>query len=271
MARGRTGYREWVDATERFGALVAGPEASVPLDEAALLIAAHAYPDLDVDAQLARLDDLAATCFAPTLDALVEHLFLDENFHGNADDYYDPRNSFLNDVLDRRIGIPITLAVLTMEVGRRIGVPVAGVSMPGHFLLRDRVDPEVFVDPFARGALIDRTAAEARFHAVQGPGAQFDDSFLEPIGKWAILARMLANLKVVYAHAQDRPALAWVLRLRTLIPDMRPQERAELAGVLAAMGDFPGAATEMEALAALVPDESDRHLASARRLRARLN
>ena len=114
-----------VDPTGGFAALVEGPESALPLDEAALLIADHAYPELDVAAQLARLDALALSCFAPTLDALVEHLFVDENFHGNADDYYDPRNSFLNDVLDRRVGIPITLSVLTMEVGRRIGVPVA--------------------------------------------------------------------------------------------------------------------------------------------------
>src|SRR5204862_32917 len=136
----RVGTVGRVDATGRFADLVNGREAELPVDEAALLIAAHAYPELDVAEQLARLDALALWCFAPTLDALVEHLFVDEDFHGNADDYYDPRNSFLNDVLDRRVGIPITLSVLTMEVGRRIGVPVAGVSMPGHFLLRDRVD-----------------------------------------------------------------------------------------------------------------------------------
>ena len=260
-----------MDPTARFIEVVQGPEADVPLDEAALLIAKHAYPDLDVPAHLGRLDELADTCFAPTLDALVEHLFVDQNFHGNADDYYDPRNSFLNDVLDRRIGLPITLSVLTMEVGRRIGVPVAGVSMPGHFLLRDRVDPEVFVDPFARGALLDRAGCEKRFHAVQGPGAQFDDSFLEPIGKRAILARMLANLRVVYVQASDRRALSWVLRLRTSVPGTRVQERAELASVLASCGDFAGAAGELEALADVLPDERDRRLGEARRLRARLN
>ena len=260
-----------VDATRRFRDLVQGPERTIRLDEAALLIAAHAHPDLNVPTEMARLDDLAERCYAPTLDALVSHLFQAEGFHGNTDDYYDPRNSFLNDVLDRRVGIPITLSVLTMEVGRRIGVPVAGVSMPGHFLLRDRVDPSVFVDPFNRGAIIDRDGAERRFHQVQGPGAVFDDAFLAPIGPLAILGRMLANLKGAYAHAGDRVGLAWVLRLRTELPGNRPQERVELASVLAARGEFGRAANELERLADEIPAEADRHLRSARRLRARLN
>jgi regulator of sirC expression with transglutaminase-like and TPR domain len=260
-----------VRPTERFVALVRGDERQLRLDQAALLIAAHAYDRLDIDEELARLDRLAESCYAPTLDALVHHLFVDHNFHGNSDDYYDPRNSFLNEVLERRVGIPITLSVLTMEVGRRLGVPVAGVSMPGHFLLRDRVDPEVFVDPFARGALLDRRGCEARFHAVHGPGAEFDPSFLDPIGPRAILSRMLANLKAVYVHKADRAALTWVLGLRAEIPGVEPGERARLASVLAARGDFGGAADALDRLADEVPGERDRHRASAQRMRARLN
>src|SRR3954468_18824427 len=107
------------EATERLAALVAGPEGALPLDEAAFLVAAHAHPGLDVDAQLRRLDDLAAGVAAPHLDALRRHLFGELGFSGNDVDYYDPANSFLDDVLDRRLGLPITLAVLMMEVGRR--------------------------------------------------------------------------------------------------------------------------------------------------------
>lgn len=208
------------DPTARFAALLRRPEAEVPLDEVALTVAAHAYPDLDVDRELARLDELAESCYAPTLDALVRHLFVDLGFHGNEDDYYDPRNSFLNEVVDRRTGIPISLSVLTLEVGRRIGVPLAGVSMPGHFLLRDRVDPELFIDPFVRGAYLDRTACERAFRAVQGPGATFDDAFLEPVGAHTIVARMLANLRAVFTARHDREGLHWVLRLVELTPGM---------------------------------------------------
>lgn len=207
-----------MDPTTRFAALVQQPERSIPLDEVSLLVAAHAYPELDIDAQLRRLDDLAERCYAPTLDALVAHLFIDEGFRGSRTHYYDPRNSFLNEVLDRRRGLPLTLSILTMEVGRRIGVPLAGVGMPGHFLLRDRVDPEVFVDPFANGSMIDRAGCERRFHEVLGPQAEFDDAYLEPVGKHTIVTRLLANLQGLYLRTGDREALGWVQQLVEQLP-----------------------------------------------------
>lgn len=261
-----------MEVTDRFAALVARPPAEVPLDEAAVLIAAHAHPGLDVAAELARLDALAERCFAPTLDALVTHLFGDEGFTGNVTDYYDPRNSYLNEVLDRRTGIPITLAVLTMEVGRRLGVPLSGVGMPGHFLLRDRVDPDVFVDPFARGRLLDRAGCEGAFRTVHGPDAPFDDEFLEPVDHHVILARMLGNLRAVFQHRGDHDALAWTLRLRTAIPGTPPEDRAELASSLASRGDFGAAARELDALAeSLGGDLGTSYRSTADKLRARLN
>ena len=144
--------------TARFVQLVQGPESDLRVDEAAALIAAHANPAVEEAAIFETLDDLAARCRPPTLDGLLRLLFVDEGFHGNTLDYYDPKNSFLDEVLERRAGIPITLAVVTMEVGRRAGVPLAAIGMPGHFLLRDRVDPNVFVDPFDQGP----TARQAR-------------------------------------------------------------------------------------------------------------
>src|SRR5256885_16075663 len=128
-----------MDPTGRFAELVNGLEAALPLDEAGLLIAAHAKPELDVGEQLARFDALADRVGEPTLDGLRRLLFRDLGFAGNEDDYFDPRNSYLDDVLERRTGIPISLAVVMMEVGRRVGVPLSGVSMPGHFLVPDKV------------------------------------------------------------------------------------------------------------------------------------
>jgi regulator of sirC expression with transglutaminase-like and TPR domain len=205
--------------TDRFRELVGGDESATPLDELAFLVAAHAHPGLDVGEQLARLDDLAHQVRDPTLDGVRRLLFRDLGFAGNGDDYYDPRNSFLDSVLDRRVGLPITLSVLLMEVGRRVGVPLAGVSMPGHFLVRDKVDPEVFVDPFHGGMELDRRACRARFRQVHGPDAVFDDAFLEPVGRFAVVDRLLANLE---GHAVRRGDLAmsvWVLRLRASMPD----------------------------------------------------
>ena len=120
------------------------------LDEACLLIAGHARPGIDIERCLGELDRLAGEVLPPTLDGLVSTLFGGSGFRGNADDYYDPDNSYLDQVLQRRLGLPITLAVLAIEVGRRAGVPLWGVSMPGHFLLRDKVDPSVFLDQIGR-------------------------------------------------------------------------------------------------------------------------
>lgn len=261
-----------MEVTERFRALVAQPETQIALDEAALLIAAHATPGLDVDRELTRIDDLAERCFAPTLDALTRHLFVDLAFRGNQGDYYDPRNSYLNEVIARRVGIPISLSVLTIAVGRRIGVPLAGVGMPGHFLLRDRVDPDVFVDPFHGGAVIDRAGCERAFHLVHGDDAVFDDQFLAPVGTLSILARMLANLRAIFAAHGDHRSLVWVIKLRTLLPDTSFDDRGELAAALAATGSFAEAADLFDQLAEQLggsPGEAYARRAVA--LRARLN
>ena len=252
----------------RFRELVHGPEAALPLDEAALLVATFASPDLDVRAQLERLDELAAGVWAPTLDALRKRLFGELGFAGDDQDYYDPRNSYLDAVLDRRLGIPITLSIVLMEVGRRIGVPLDGVSMPGHFLVRDKVDPEVFVDPFARGVELDRRGAEARFHAVQGPGAVFDPAFLQPVGRRSIVTRVLANLETVAVLRGERSMLTWVLRLRTTLPRAEATDSRRLAKLLAASGRFDEAADVLDGLAAGGDEEAG---TSSVRLRARLN
>jgi regulator of sirC expression with transglutaminase-like and TPR domain len=261
-----------VQATERFRGLLHLPEARVPLDEAALTIAAHADPTIDVDAQLQQLDVLADGVPAPTLDALTRHLFIDLGFTGNGRDYYDPRNSYLHEVLRRRRGIPITLSVLAMAVGQRTGVPLSGVGMPGHFLLRDRVDPDVFVDPYDGGRLLDRAGCQRAFHRVQGEDATFDPSFLEPVGTFAILGRMLANLRAIFAAQHDRGALLWVLELRTLIPGVAVEERGELAATHASAGDFRTAAAIFDELAETLGGSlGEAYARNASKLRARLN
>jgi regulator of sirC expression with transglutaminase-like and TPR domain len=261
----------FVEATQRFEELLLSAEAEVPLDEAALVIAQHADRALDVSAELDRIDDLAAGCGEPTLDGMVNHLFVDLGFRGNRQDYYDPRNSYLQEVMRRRLGIPITLAVLAISVGRRIGAPVVGVGMPGHFLLRDQVDHDVFVDPFG-GRRLDRRGCADRFRAVHGDEVEFDERFLHPVGTFAILARMLANLRAVALATADRQSLLWVLRLRSTIPGVPIEERGELASALAAMGSYHEAATEFDALADVLGGElGKRYRGTADRLRARLN
>ncbi|HZQ83782.1 MAG TPA: transglutaminase-like domain-containing protein [Acidimicrobiales bacterium] len=206
-----------MDHTARFATLVAGPEAEIPLDEAALLIASHDH-DVDVDGQLGRLDDLAGQMRAPTVDEVRRVLFTENGFAGAADDYYAPENSFLDAVLDRRRGIPITLTVLMMEVGRRAGVSIHGIGAPGHFLA---LHGDQLLDPFAGGA---PTQADG-VHPV----------YLAPVGPRAILARMLANLRQIYQTTGEFSSLLWVLRLRCAIPDVPDSDHAELARMEASL------------------------------------
>lgn len=200
-----------MDYTDRFAMLLRRPESEIPLDEAAVLIAVHADPSADVEGALAELDAVATRCPGTSLDDLRRHLFGTEGFRGDDEDYYDPANSLLHRVLERRRGIPIMLSVVTMEVGHRIGLAIDGIGMPGHFLVRHE---DTLFDPFNRGAVLDAT--------------QFDDELLAPVGPVAIVARILANLKQIYVANGDATALEWVLRLRTAIPGIPDEERHQL-------------------------------------------
>src|SRR5438445_11102873 len=157
--------------------MVARPEASVDLAEASLLIAGEEYPGLDPAPYLGRLDELGAHLRRRAgdagADALVPELnrllFEEEGFRGNTVDYYDPRNSFLNDVLDRRTGIPISLSTVYMAVGRRAGVPVQGVGLPGHFVVRvTTAGGEALVDPFHDGAVLTLEDCQERLDRIYG-------------------------------------------------------------------------------------------------------
>ena len=262
-----------VDPTERFETLVRGPEPALPLDEVALLVAAHAEPGLEVAEWLGALDDIAARCPEQTFAGVVRHAAI-EGFAGNRDNYYDPRNSYLHHVIERRTGIPITLSIITIELGRRIGVPIVGIAMPGHFLIRDGRDEYSFADPFD-GRLLDRDGCERAFGETM-PQEAFLDDYLLPVGARSIVARLLANLKGIHLARRDRRALAWVLRLRVLVPGVPLEERRELASALAADGRYLEAAAVLDELARLARDAADAGTAEdaergAARLRARLN
>ena len=253
----------------RFTELVARPDDEIPLDEAALLIAAHARPELDVAAELVRLDALAAGCKEPTFDGLAHHLFDELGFRGNTEQYQDPDNSYLDQVVRKRVGIPITLSVLTMEVGRRLGVALEGVGMPGHFLVRHRADPDTFLDPFGAGRRLDVVGCQAIFDSLGG--LDWQDSFLEPVGARAILTRMLLNLQGVFLPADLRSA-AWVLELRLTIPALPVAERLGLARALGSMGRFGSAAAALDRVAdELPPEEAVTVRGESRALRARQN
>lgn len=228
---------------ERFAELVAAPV--VPLGEGCLVIAAHLGHPLPVEEGLDVLGALAASTLAASsgdapvpLDEIVHHLFGRLGFRGDRASYGDVRNSLLPEVLRRRIGIPITLSVVLLEVADRLGAPAVGVGMPGHFLVGDAAAPGRWFDCFDGGALLDADGARARFAQVHGPSATFDPAFLEPTPAPQILARVLNNLANGRRAEGDPTGLLRVLELRDEIPAVRlaPRMRVELAEALAAVG-----------------------------------
>ena len=222
-----------MEALERFGEVMGRPPHQVPLDEAALWLAAVAQPGLDVAGELTRLDALAVDVAGPTLDVLVAGLFGSGRFTGNSADYYDPRNSYLDQVIDRGVGIPITLAVVAIEIGRRIDVPLDGVGMPGHFLVRDRRDPTTFVDVFHGGHVLDVDGCHALFSRSMGRPAPWHDAYLAPVATATIVERMISNLRLVFQRRNDRDALRWVMRLRVRCPGATDEDRADLNRLMA--------------------------------------
>lgn len=223
---------------DAFARLLAGDDAKIDLARACLMIAEDAYPGIDVEHYLEQIERFAmrlrdrlpqASGAEERVVALNQFLFEDLGFWGNTDEYYDPRNSYLNDVIERKTGIPITLAVLYMEVGRRIGLPLEGVSFPGHFLVRLRLRGGMLVlDPFGGGAPQSEDELRERLQRVIPEGATGGvpvaelplDQFLEPATKRQILARVLRNLKGIYREADKPERLLEVLnRILVVTPE----------------------------------------------------
>jgi regulator of sirC expression with transglutaminase-like and TPR domain len=214
---------------ERFRAIAELPDYQIDVAEAALWIAAEEQPGLHPAPWLDRLDELGEHVRPrlrgvrdelDRLDVLTEFLFLEEGLRGNSENYYDPRNSYLNEVLHRRLGIPISLAVVCIEVGKRAGVPLEGVGFPGHFLLRLARHPEVVVDPFDQGRILTVDDCQEMLSKVTRGSVDFDPALLRPVGPRQILQRMLNNLRGIYLHRGEHEKTISVLdRLLLLDPE----------------------------------------------------
>ena len=284
---------------KRFVELIGREGDRFSLAEACLLVAADAYPGLDVNRYLAEIERMAArlrgrlTAQADSeekLIALNQMLFDELGFAGNAENYYDVRNSYLNEVIDRRCGIPITLAILYMEVGRRAGLALEGVSFPGHFLVRLGVRGGTLVlNPFSAGApMSEHDLRDLLRRVVAGSGSAGQrsahavaaelplDQFLEPAGRRQILARMLRNLKAIYRENGERPRLLQVLnRVLAVSPDSLGDLRDR--GLLyEQMEAFRAALQDLKAYLAGEPEAADAGEIRARvveltRVCARLN
>ena len=209
------------------------PDAAIDLPRGALLISGLLQPDLDPDLHLRRLESLsiAAVSSVPRdapltnrIAALNRFMYDQEGFTGNLEDYYDPRNSFLDQVLERRTGIPITLSLVYVELARQVGIPAFGVGFPGHFLVRvGEGGTTLVLDPFARGASLGEEELDRRLADVYGEGAltvRANPAVLRAATRRETLVRMLANLKAIYAREGDlEQALTAVSGILTLVPD----------------------------------------------------
>lgn len=236
-----------------FDRLVRGPDRDIDLGRAALAIAGIEHPELAPQPYLATLDGLARRSGLGgaggrnALDRLCRFLFDEEGFRGNAAQYYDPRNSCLNDVLDRKLGIPITLSVVLLEVGRRVGLTLAGVGLPGHFVVGAELGGEqVLVDPFNGGAVLSPKGAAAVVERALGRRVELAQEHFAPCGKRQILIRMLRNLRTVYVKQGDWPkALAVVDRL-LLLDGEAPIHRRDRGTVLVKLGRLAEGAADWQ-------------------------
>jgi len=193
-----------MDPAGRFAAMVSGPPGALELDRACALLAA-AFTGRDRTEQvLASLDALADRCAEASLRGVLAALR--GRLRGNDGDYYDPRNSFLDEVLERGLGLPITLGVVAIEVGRRVDAPIVGIGLPGHFVVREALH-EVYGDPFHDGAVYDRDGIVAAWDRIVGPAQPFDPLHLAPVDHRTILVRMLNNLRALYVRNGDTKAM----------------------------------------------------------------
>ena len=260
-------------------------DGEINLAEAALLIAAEEYPRLDITVYLEKLDiigDIArerasrAIDVSDTISALNATLFEQLGFRGNRESYYDPRNSFLNEVIDRRMGIPITLTVVYMEVARRIGLRIEGVGLPGHFIAKHASEGgDIFIDPFNGGRLIGERGCAEILSEMSNGKLKLKPDHLAAVTNKQILTRILGNLLGIYSSSDYRRALAVIERLLIIHPDS-PNHVRDRGLLLAATGDASKAIEELQRYLALAPNAPDadtvrEQIKSIRQTVARLN
>ncbi|MGB3206405.1 MAG: transglutaminase-like domain-containing protein, partial [Crinalium sp.] len=218
-------------ARQYFSQEIQQPEPQIDLGKAALYIAKEEYPNLDPEEYLNALDTMASEIQKRlpeqryplrVLQTINNYLYDDLGFTGNKKDYYDPRNSFLNDVIERRTGIPITLSLLYLEIARRLDFPMVGIGMPGHFMIRPEFENVgIFVDAFNRGEIMFDEDCEERLSQIyQQPISSIPAELLQPVSNRQFLARMLTNLKMIYLSRRNfKSSVAAVERILLLFPD----------------------------------------------------
>lgn len=261
---------EFSIARQRFYQEVRQPEEQINLETAALYIAQEEYPDLDVDEYLNALDTMAEEIQERLpdesyplriLQTINQYLYKDLGFKGNSENYYDPRNSLLNEVIDRRTGIPITLSLVYLAIAKRLDFSMVGIGMPGHFLIRPTVnDMEIFVDPFHDGEILFPQDCQERLSQLYKKPVEMRPEFLEAVTPRQFLARMLTNLKFIYLNRNEiEKCLATIERILILFPDA-PFELRDRGVIYFQINRWIEARQDLESYLELVPNTSDREV-----------
>lgn len=243
------------------------PDPQIDLAKASLYIAQEEYPELDPAEYLDALDTMASEVQERLpaerypmriIQSINQYLYDDLGFTGNGDNYYDPRNSFLNDVIDRRTGIPLTLSLVYLELARRLEFPMVGVGMPGHFLIRpDFEGAGIYVDPFNRGEVLFPEDCQQRLAQIYGQPVQLLPAFLEPVSRRRFLGRMLSNLKLIYLNQGDvLKSLAAVERILLLFPGA-PIELRDRGILYYQLGEWQQAVQDLQVYLTQVPGAED--------------
>ena len=250
-----------------FAELAALDDESIDLFTGALVIAVDEYPRLDRQSYLDKLEQIAFEAQnasaglgdpSDVLLAINSVIFLDYGYHGNRQNYYDPRNSFLNQVIDRRTGIPITLSILYMALAERVGIPLLGVGMPGHFLVKHSGSPgEIFIDPFNGGRLMDAGGCGKLLEEISGGRLELKPDHLRAVSKKQILTRMLANLLGIYSEGKDYPRAIRAVEYILMIEPDQPGYIRDRGLLLAAAGRQRESIEALERYLRLGPNAAD--------------
>jgi len=270
---------------EAWTAEVDRPDRDISLAGAALALSRIEHPELDAGRYLERLDELAeatarvrgAASPVERLHGLREYLFEEQGFKGNRSDYFDPRNSFLSDVLDRRVGIPISLSLVLIEVGRRLDLPMEGIGLPGHFITGVRLDDApILLDPFHGGAILTPEACRELVSKALGKRVRLTEASFAPVGNRQFLARMLANLKGIYWRAEQWEKAVQVSDRLIVLDPKAGTERRDRGVALAKAGQYQQGLADWERYLTEFPDAPDNaemrgHLRRVRQKLAELN
>lgn len=258
------------DSLRNFSLAVQCPDQAIDLGRAALALAQLEYPEMEIQSYVARMDGIAARVESRTgaetdayrrIAAINLVLFREGGFRGNQADYYDPRNSFLNDVLDRKTGLPITLSVLYIEVAKRVGLSVEGVGFPGHFLVKCvGPDDEIILDPFHQGEVRTPEDLEELLARIYRGQVSFRPEFLFPVSKRQILKRMLHNLKGIYLRRGEFGKGLSVMERLVILEPHSAHEIRDRGLLYLKLECFPQALKDLEAYLAMASDADDQEI-----------